>query len=95
MDMDTAATRDKKYRVRLSHKLIRDLRLWKMLSRGALTGHLILYLGPEAEMNTDAEDLGYGGTLNLEIFTGGDQGMWKLKVIWYVKIESNMELHRP
>ena len=59
----SGSSRDARGRVRLSHQSIRDLRTWRDLSRKELSGRLVVPPPPKATFQSDAADMGYGGTL--------------------------------
>lgn len=63
--MSSRRPHDTHDRCRLSHQVVRDLRLWRDLPSNKLDGREIIRSAPTGEMNTDAADVGYGGTLKV------------------------------
>lgn len=66
-------------RVRLSRQALRDLRHWRVLSRGE--GRELQPSRPAIVMHSDAADVGYGGTLGFDE-VAGSPGLWEGQGIW-------------
>ena len=81
-DVSFRQPRDSRGRVRLSHQSITDLRKWRELSKTELAGRPMTPPRPTASIHTDAADVGYGGTLNVEDLSAGVPGKWKAQGIW-------------
>jgi hypothetical protein len=75
-------------RCRLSHQSHRDLKAWKQLAKEMGDGGPIRPLAPDGIKNTDAADVGYGGTLDVN-GSPGDPGKWSDQGIrtWHDRAE--------
>jgi hypothetical protein len=68
----------------LSHQSIRDLQMWRKLASTETYGRPIRAPSTKGIMHTDAADVGFGGTLDVEGNPGDpeqwqDQGIWEWK----------------
>ena len=81
-DMSAGRVRDSRGRCRLSSQAVRDLRFWRDLPEVSLEGHQLISTKPTGAMDTDAADMGYGGTLNVRDVTPGAPGMWCTQGVW-------------
>jgi hypothetical protein len=68
-------------RCRLSHQSIRDLQMWRKLACRETDERPIRPLPTNGIVHTDAPDVGFGGTLDVE-GNPGDPGQWKDQGIW-------------
>ena len=75
-----ARVRDpQRIKVRLCRQSPRDIRYWRSLSRGE--GRDLIRLEPHVAMHSDAADVGYGGTLGLDVGQGLP-GLWEGRSFW-------------
>jgi hypothetical protein len=65
----------------LSHQLIRDLQMWSKLAITETDERPIRPLPTNGIMHTDTEDVGFGGTLDVER-NPGDPRQWQDQRIW-------------
>ena len=81
-DMSTARAADHRGRCRLSHQFVKDLRICRELSKEEVPGRPIEPVPPDSARHTDAADVGYGRTLNLEDKCPGVDGPWHAQGAW-------------
>jgi hypothetical protein len=74
-------------RCRLSHQSIRDLQMWRKLASTETDGGPTRPLPIKGIMDTDAADVGFGGTLDVA-GNPGDPGQWQNQGIWEMKGQS-------
>jgi hypothetical protein len=65
----------------LSHQSIRDLQMWRELASTETDGRPIRPLPTNGIMRTDAADVGFGETLDVD-GKPGDPGQWQDQLIW-------------
>jgi hypothetical protein len=79
--VDTRGSSRNGARCRLSHKPHRDLKAWQQLTKGMGDGRPIRPLAPDGITLTDAADVGYDGTLDVN-GSPGDAEKWSDQDIW-------------
>lgn len=81
-EMSARRKRDARGRIRLSRQSIKDLQKWRELSRNELQGRPMVPPLLNAVIHSDAADLGYGGTWNVQDFRAGVDGLRSSQGIW-------------